>query len=161
MREIETIDGTTVRTGCIGCAVVSGSMPAGGNIYRSERFDAHQDIEIALPGFVIVSTVRHLVSIRELTGEEQIEFAQIVSRIREAQFQCGLENVYLFQNEDTTDHFHLWMFPVYEWMTGLGKGAALLAAAMHELKSGRHQHPPEEVFATAALLKSHLGILHG
>lgn len=29
----------------------------------------------------------------------------------------GIQVVYLIQEEDTSDHFHVWMFPRYPWMT--------------------------------------------
>lgn len=154
LREIETIGGQKVTTGCIGCSLVSGNLVHPASIYRSDHFDVHQDVEIALPGFLIVSTVRHIASVREFSREEGAEFSQIVPRMRRAQYGCGFDNVYLFQNEDTADHFHLWMFPIYAWMRQFGKGAALLAASMQELKQGRHASPAEEVLNTAARIRA-------
>jgi len=154
MREIETIGGQKLKTGCIGCSIASGDFAQAGKVYRSELFDVHQDVEISLPGFVIMSTIRHITSVREFTGDEQLEFSQIVPRIRQAQYKCGLQNVYLFQNEDTADHFHLWMFPIYDWMRPFGKGATLLARAMVELKQGRGPHRTEDVFRMVVSLRT-------
>jgi diadenosine tetraphosphate (Ap4A) HIT family hydrolase len=158
MREIQTITGATLTAGCLGCAIASGPLVAyPGTIERSEYFHAHQDIEILLPGFVIVSTIRHIASVSEFSVDEEQAFAKVLARIRRAQRQSGVQRVYLFQNEDSPDHFHLWLFPVYDWMLVFGKGPALLSAAVEELKRGVHHHDRNEVFAMITLLKSALG----
>lgn len=161
MREITTITDAKLTTACLGCAVASGALiNYAGTIYRNDYFNAHQDIEIALPGFVIVSSIRHVNSLMDLSAKEQNNFVWVVSAIRKAQHRCGLTNVYLFQNEDTADHFHVWMFPIYEWMRAFGKGPALLSRALDELKNGRHIHDQKEVLALTAEIKSNLEFDH-
>jgi len=154
-----TITGAAMAGSCIGCEIASGSYAGyAGTIYESDRFHAHQDVEIALPGFIVVSTMRHIASIADFSDAEIEENAKLAVAIRRAQRECGFGNVYLFQNEDTADHFHTWMFPVYPWMLAFEKGPALLRAAIAELKAGRHGHQLEEVFAIAAALKNALEV---
>lgn len=33
----------------------------------------------------------------------------------------GIDVVYFHQEEDTSHHFHLWIFPIYGWMNKFGK----------------------------------------
>jgi diadenosine tetraphosphate (Ap4A) HIT family hydrolase len=162
MRKVHTITGTAIQTDCIGCSIASSALADyPGTIYRGEHFHAHQDIEISLPGFVIISTLRHIVSITDFSPGEQNEFSWLLPAIRNAQRSCGFKNVYLFQNEDTVDHFHIWLFPIYEWMMPLGRGPVLLNRAIEELKSGRYIPDKERLFEMIALLRENLGSHHG
>ncbi len=33
----------------------------------------------------------------------------------------GIDDVYLFENEDTIHNFHLWIFPRHKWMEKFGR----------------------------------------
>jgi diadenosine tetraphosphate (Ap4A) HIT family hydrolase len=72
-----------------------------------------------LPGFIILSTKRHLFSVDELNQEEQEDFMKTLVALRKAmRVVLNIEHVYLILEEDTTSsHFHLWIFPRYDWMT--------------------------------------------
>jgi len=158
VREIETITGAIVRAQCLSCAMISGPLSDyAGTVFRGRHFHAHQDVEIALPGFVVVSTVRHIASTMQFSSAEREEFSSVLVRLRYAQNHCGLKNVYLFQNEDTLDHFHLWMFPIYDWMLKFGKGPALLSAAINALRTGEQRYVASEALAVARLLRAHVG----
>lgn len=162
MREIETITGSMIQADCLSCAIASGPLvDYPGTIYRSEHFHAHQDIEILLPGFVIVSTIRHIASVMDLSYAESIELACLLPKIRRAQSTCGLLNVYLFQQEDTLDHFHIWMFPVYNWMKPFGEGPQLITRAMNALKGGCHTYDRGDVLAVVNILKTNLTAIDG
>lgn len=90
----------------------------GGLIAESEHFTAGQDYEIPIPGFVILASKRHLQSVDEFTEAEQKDFIEFLCRVRKAMREAlGIDVVYLIQEEDTSDHFHVWVFPRYDWMT--------------------------------------------
>jgi diadenosine tetraphosphate (Ap4A) HIT family hydrolase len=90
-------------------------------IFRSQYFTVSQDWETPIPGFYIVSPRREVESIADLTDDEAIDFVMTTRQVRRGMKEVlGIENVYLFQNEDTLHNFHLWMFPRYEWMDELG-----------------------------------------
>lgn len=93
-----------------------------GIIKVTKSFAAEQDSEIPIPGFIIISSKKHVLSIEEFGKKELQEFVGLASDIRKAMKKAlGIKIVYLFQNEDTPNsHFHLWMFPRYPWMKKFG-----------------------------------------
>ena len=122
--KIETYDGKEQKEiDCIGCAIESGNTnPMKGTIIKTKFFDVHQDFEVPIPGFIIVTSRRHFLSISDFTEEEQIEFITLISKIRNGMKDVlNIEEAYLFQNEDSRHHFHLWMFPRYDWMEKFGR----------------------------------------
>jgi diadenosine tetraphosphate (Ap4A) HIT family hydrolase len=114
---ITDISGNSVEVECLGCAIVKNVVEIrGGSVIRTGLFDVSQDFEIPIPGFMIVSSLRHVSSIDEFTSEESLEFIQILKATRKLQREVlGIETVYLYQEEDAS-HFHMWMFPRYGWM---------------------------------------------
>ena len=117
-KEITDIRGTTVTLDCLSCAIAQNKVEIrGGSVIRSEYFDVHQDFEIPIPGFMILTSLRHLKAVDEFTEEEAADFIQVLRRARKLQRDVlGIDTVYLHQEEDTSHHFHLWMFPRYDWM---------------------------------------------
>ena len=116
-RNIINFKGQTKKITCLGCARAKGEISVG-DILKSKYFDAHQDYEIPIPGFVIISSKRHIQSVDEFTEAEQQNFIKFLCRLRAALRQAlGVKVVYLIQEEDTSHHFHVWVFPRYSWMT--------------------------------------------
>lgn len=117
-REIIGIGGNKKQIGCLGCAMQKGEVESpGGSIASTEYFDAHQDYEIPIPGFVILDSKRHLQSVDEFTGKERQDFIEFLYRLRKAMREAiDVKVAYLIQEEDTSHHFHVWMFPRYDWM---------------------------------------------
>ncbi len=116
--EVTDIAGNKKVIECMGCAIQKGEVQSpGGLIAESRYFTAGQDYEIPILGFVIVASKRHIQSIDEFTDDEQKDFIEFLCRVRKAMRQAlGIEVVYLIQEEDTSNHFHIWMFPRYGWM---------------------------------------------
>ncbi len=117
-REIVDIKGNKKQIGCLGCAIQSGEAESsGGSIATTKYFDAQQDYEIPIPGFVILASKRHLQSVDEFTQEEREDFIEFLCRLRKTIRQAlDIQVVYLIQEEDTSHHFHVWVFPRYDWM---------------------------------------------
>lgn len=121
-KNISDYKGFNLDTNCIGCAREQGKISQNDTILRTKYFDAHQDFEIPIPGFIIVSTRRHIQSIDEFTEEEKNNFVEVITKVRKAlRDVLKIEVVYLYQEEDTSHHFHLWIFPRYDWMEKFGK----------------------------------------
>ena len=157
MREITTFTGKQFSTDCIGCAMAKGILADyPGTLYSGKYFHAHQDVEIPLPGFIIVASCRHVASFADFSAAELREFAILVRMVRKAQYKCGLDNVYLFQNEDSSDHFHLWMFPVYDWMRAHGKGLSLASQSIDDIKIGRIRFDVSEVISLLERIKENM-----
>lgn len=117
-REIEDIKGNKKQVGCLGCAIQNGEVESpGGSIASTKCFVAQQDYEIPIPGFVILASKRHIQSVDEFTAEERTDFIEFLCRLRKAMRQaCHVQIVYLIQEEDTSHHFHIWMFPRHDWL---------------------------------------------
>jgi len=117
MALITNINGETKEIDCLSCAIISGEVENSGTILRTKHFDVHQDYEIPITGFIILSSVRHLKSVDEFTDEEKAEFMDTLTSIRKAIREAlDIQIVYLIQEEDTSAHFHIWLFPRYDWM---------------------------------------------
>ena len=118
-RNITDIQDKTKKIACLGCAIQQGEVESlGGSFLDSQYFDARQDYEIPIPGFIILASKRHLQSVDEFTEKEQQDFIKSLCRLRLALRKVlDIKVEYLIQEEDTSDHFHVWIFPRYEWMT--------------------------------------------
>lgn len=118
MKNITDIKGKTKKIACLGCAIKKGEAEASGGIIASSKFfRAEQDYEIPIPGFVILVSQRHLQSVDEFSAAEQQNFIKFLCRLRQGMRQAlKVSVVYLIQEEDTSFHFHIWLFPRYPWM---------------------------------------------
>lgn len=122
MAQIESFSGEKAEIECIACAREQGKISSAGFIARTKYFCAEQDFEIPIPGFVIVSARRHILSVADFTESEQKDFIKFVCKVRKGmKAALNIKEAYLFQNEDSVHHFHLWMFPRFEWMEKFGR----------------------------------------
>ncbi len=92
-------------------------------ILLTKNFDFGQDWEIPIPAFFIAGardkTKR---SIQDFTDDELTELILNIKKVRIAMTKVlRIEDVYIFQNEDTEHGFHVWIFPRYEWMEQFGR----------------------------------------
>lgn len=134
-RIIEDFTGEKKEVSCIGCACAEAGKDIPGFIFETDLFHAHQDQEVPIPGFVILSTKRHIDSVDQFTDKEAEEFIMLLQKIRRAQREVlGIEKVYLIQEEDTADHFHMWLLPRYEWMKDEEKFGRRVSSARPVLK---------------------------
>jgi diadenosine tetraphosphate (Ap4A) HIT family hydrolase len=91
------------------------------NIITTKLFVINQDWEIPISGFFIIAPLRKINSIDELTDEEAIEFINLLRYLRKGMREIlKIEEIYLFQNEDSEHGFHLWVFPRHKWMKKFG-----------------------------------------
>ncbi|NOY14862.1 MAG: diadenosine tetraphosphate hydrolase [bacterium] len=91
-------------------------------VLKTKYWDLHQDWEVSIPGFLVLAPNRKGVkSIADFTDEELEEFGILLRKIRQGmQEVLGIKEVYFFQNEDS-GHFHLWIFPRFDWMERFGR----------------------------------------
>lgn len=91
-------------------------------VVETKSMEIHQDWEVPIPGFFILSPKRKIRSISEFTDGESAEFMNVLRNIRKGMKEVlGIKDVYLFQNEDTEHNFHLWIFPRHDWMEKFGR----------------------------------------
>lgn len=160
-RIIEDFTGTKKEVECIGCAITEEGKDVAGYVVETDLFHAHQDHEVPIPGFVILSTKRHIKSVDEFTDEEASDFIDLVRKIRKAQREVlGIGTAYLVQEEDTQDHFHLWLLPRYAWMNDVEKFGQKVGSARRVLQHAKtHMKTPEiiaEVKEAAEKLRKYL-----
>lgn len=116
-RAIVDYKGNLTQVSCLGCSRENGAMERIGTILTTEHFDAHQDFEIPIPGFIIISSRRHLQSVDEFSDEEKLDFIDTLIAVRTGMRKIlNVKVIYLVQEEDTLHHFHIWVFPRYDWM---------------------------------------------
>jgi diadenosine tetraphosphate (Ap4A) HIT family hydrolase len=92
-------------------------------ILVTKFFDVHQDWFIPIPAFfIIASRDNNKRSIEKFTEEEAKELGEVIRHVRIGMSKVlDVENVYLFQNEDSEYGFHIWIFPRYSWMDKFGR----------------------------------------
>ena len=92
------------------------------NIITTKLFNVGQDWEVPIPGFFIIAPLRKMKYISEFTDEEAVEFMNLIRKVRRGMRDIlKIEEVYLFQNEDTEHGFHFWIFPRHDWMERFGR----------------------------------------
>jgi len=92
------------------------------NIITTRLFNVSQDWEVPIPGFFIITPLRKLKSIDEFTDEEATELVNLIRKVRKGMRDIlKINEVYLFQNEDTDHNFHVWIFPRHKWMEKFGR----------------------------------------
>lgn len=91
-------------------------------VIETKHFDVHQDWETPIPGFFIIASKRKIRSVADFTEEESKTFVELLVKLRKGMKKIlNIDDVYLFQNEDTEHDFHLWIFPRYDWMEPFGR----------------------------------------
>lgn len=127
-------------------------------IIVTEFFDVHQDWSIPIPGFFIIASTRKIRSIAEFTEAETAEFIKLVVKLRQGMKEVlGIEDVYLFQNEDTEYYFHLWMFPRHQWMEQFGRRIESVRPIMNYAKENMaNEETFQQVKASVAKMREYL-----
>jgi diadenosine tetraphosphate (Ap4A) HIT family hydrolase len=147
MRDIESADGKKSKSSCIGCDLQSGKLKRIGElIAETKNFTLDQDFETPIPGFLIISSKKHIKGIEDLSSQERIEFIEFLSAARKALTDIlGVKYVYIIQKEDTIisrSHFHVWLFPRYEWMDQFGgkieSVTKIIEYARNNMKDKKH-----------------------
>lgn len=157
--EIIDYRGNPAQIFCLGCARENGEMERVGTVLTTKHFDAHQDFEIPIPGFIIISSRRHLQSVDEFTKEERQDFIDTLINVRTGMRKSlNIEVVYLIQEEDTSHHFHIWVFPRYDWMSEkFGKKTPSLRPTMEYARENlKTEENLKQVEEAVAELKTYL-----
>ncbi|MFA5532076.1 MAG: hypothetical protein WDA13_00565 [Candidatus Shapirobacteria bacterium] len=120
--KIISIDNHTISTDCIGCSLARKEFdPYGGIIFESKYFIVAPDIEIPIPGFIIISSKRHISSILDFSQDELSDFNQLLTDTRKA-IKQALPNITITMvQKENRPHFHIWFFPKFDWMEKFGE----------------------------------------
>ena len=142
---------------CIGCNIRDGKMiPFGGIIYETENFSLAQDAEVLLDGFLIIQSKRHVRSIEEFSEEENIELAKLLYKTRKAIKDLNICEQVILVQEETSRHFHIWIFPEYDWIKKqFGKGIKYLRDINDYIIANVTDDDKEKVLETINKLKDY------
>lgn len=103
---------------CLTCSIVNAKLlPVGGIIYKDDYIVLHHCIDINIPGYLIISPLRHVYSFSDLNQTEILKMGTIMKLAVTALEQVdGVEKVYIANFGEETTHFHMHIFPRYKWM---------------------------------------------
>jgi diadenosine tetraphosphate (Ap4A) HIT family hydrolase len=97
---------------CMGCAIGNRSMFVPGDfILKTQHFCVHQDPLIPLPGFLVITSLRHIQSISEMQESEYTEFSGLIRPVHDAIKETTKIEYLTIIQEESSIHFHLWFFP--------------------------------------------------
>lgn len=114
-----------IKKECTGCKVAKEDLEL--IIYRTENFILLQDPEVPIKGFLVIQSKNHVNSIIDFKEEEQIELIKLINKSRRALKELDICNEVTIVQEERSKHFHVWLFPNYEWMQEkFGKGIKYL-----------------------------------
>lgn len=144
---------------CIGCSIGNGEItPPGEVIMSTKNFVIHQDPEIPIKGFLIIASKKHIQSISELTLEESQELFDLVYRARMVlTIMEEIKEISIIQEERSV-HFHLWLFPRYEWMdenfeNSLSKVREILFYAKDKYKTEENM---ADILSTVKIIRDYM-----
>lgn len=142
---------------CIGCSIVNGELELiGGNIYETEHFILGQDSDVPLKGFLIIQTKEHVNSMLDFSEKEQIELIKLIHKTRVALEELNICKEVTIVQEERSKHFHIWLFPNYEWMQEkFGKGIKYLRDINEYVIQNATDEDKEEVLKINEELKKY------
>lgn len=143
---------------CMGCAIANGGVQVpGGILYEGEHILLVTDAIIPIPGFLIAQAKRHVNSFAELRPEEKKELDVVLVQAERALKELGVTSEVTLVQEERSKHFHVWVFPTYDWMEQkFGKGVKYLGDIIEYAKSNAGEAEKEEVVLVAEKVKNYL-----
>ncbi len=109
-----TIFNEEIDTPCAGCVVMDDTKFQEGRIYQSKLWDLSQDFEIAYPGMVVLSPMRHVSNYMDLSEDELKELNVLTVHCKKAIekiFDCD-KIAYMFY-EKSNGHVHFVIIPLH------------------------------------------------
>ena len=112
--KLTTFWGEELNSDCIGCYVGNKSNFQQGRICQTKFWNLGQDIEIAYPGMLVFSPLRHIFSFDDLTPEEFQEWQQLMIKSKQAIREIfGCEKVAYAFYESSNLHIHFIIIPLH------------------------------------------------
>ncbi|MBQ2883114.1 MAG: hypothetical protein IJE43_04975 [Alphaproteobacteria bacterium] len=138
--QLTTIFNEEIETPCAGCIVLDNTKFKEGRIYQTKLWDISQDFEIAYPGMIVLSPLRHVSNYAELTSQEQQELNTLLIHSKKAIvkiFNCE-KLAYTFY-EKPKGHIHFVIIPLHGLIEIKDKYSVLgeLIAKSEELKNNK------------------------
>ena len=151
--------GNEIKSECVGCAIVRGEIQLpGGVIYDGKSIILAADPEIPIPGFLIITSKRHIQSFAELSSEERTEIGNIIVLAERAIKDLKIAETVTLVQEERSKHFHIWIFPNQEWMREkYGYGLQYLRDINAYARQNASEENIEKVIKTVEEIKQYVG----
>ena len=139
---------------CTGCKIAN--EESNFIIYETENFVLLQDPEVQLKGFLIVQAKKHVNSLINFNEEEQIELIKLTNKARLALKELNICQEVTIVQEERSKHFHIWLFPYYEWMQEkFGKGIKYLRDINEYVINNSTEEDKKELLEVVEKLKKY------
>ena len=138
--KITTIFDEEIDTPCAGCIVTDNSKFKEGRIYQTKLWDISQDFEIAYPGMIVLSPMRHVSNYMDLTEPEIQELNILLSHCKKAISEIfNSQNIAYMFYEKPNGHIHFVIIPLHGLVEIKDKYSVLgeLMAKSEELKNNK------------------------
>ena len=146
--------------GCLGCEIVNGNIaPFGGVLYKNKHFTITQDFELPIDGFIVISSVRHIEKLTELTFEERGDLMELINKTLSILREHNIAEEYnVILEEKEGYHFHIWLMPRHKWMIEkFGKVLKSIKAIQdYALENLRTSENISQILNTCKILESEL-----
>jgi diadenosine tetraphosphate (Ap4A) HIT family hydrolase len=150
--------GNEIKSECVGCAIVGGEIPLpGGIIYDGKSIILAADPEIPIPGFLIITSKRHIQSFAELSSEERTEIGDTIVLAEKALKDLKIAETVTLVQEERSKHFHIWIFPNQEWMKEkFGYGLQYLREINSYARDNKTDDDVKKVISVAEEIKAYM-----
>lgn len=142
---------------CTGCSVANKEIHlVGGFIYETENFILLQDPEVPIKGFLIIQSKNHFRKLIDFNKKEQMELFELINDARLALDKLDICKEVTIVQEERSKHFHMWLFPNYEWMQEkFGKGITYLRSINEYVIENATEEDKREVLEVVQKLKKY------
>ena len=139
---------------CIGCKIANEESDF--IICKTKNFVLLQDPEVPLKGFLIVQAKKHVNSLIDFNKEQQIELIKLTNKARLALKELNICQEVTIVQEERSKHFHIWLFPNYNWMQEtFGKGIKYLRDINEYVIQNVTEEDKKEVLEVVQKLKKY------
>lgn len=103
---------------CLTCSLIQQEItPPGGIIHQTSNLILHQCLDINIPGYLILSPIRHVSRYCDLTAIELTAIHTVLHQSAKVlQELPDVEKLYICSLGEEATHFHFHIFPRYRWM---------------------------------------------
>ena len=157
MKEAVDILGRRWKYECMSCAIAKGELELpGGLIYEDEYITIGADTEVALNGFIIIATKKHVNSIAHLTITERHVLIDYIAKTIKALKELNITHDVTIVQEERSKHLHVWIFPNNEKYTEVfGKGVGAIKNICEYVKNNASGEDIQQCLNTVQKLKEY------
>ena len=107
-----------ITTNCICCQIAKQQViPPGNIIYSNENVILTHNLDVKIPGYLILFPRRHVEFYHDLSNEEREKLSSIMQSCSKVLTSLDeVERMYIVSLGEETRHVHFHLFPRYTWM---------------------------------------------